>query len=175
MPKHACGHVRPNQTVWQLIISTVNLSASFSRAFAKARCKSEKVPRRMFWTAQHFQKVDREGGKRESYCMMQRSLRSLYNCSFFFCFFFFSSCFSGHRLAGSGHARIHFLEGMCDGISAWNLANEFTRSRNLSQIFPEHTRHCPGDAGYKISPGGMHIKITHGNILSYVYHGLAYN
>ena len=84
--------------------------------------------------------------------------------------------FAGHRLAGSGRARIHFLEGMCDGISNWTLADEFfTRSRNLSQIFPEHTRHCPGDAGYKISPGGMHIKITHGNILSYVYHGLAYN
>ena len=163
MPKHACGHVRPNQTVWQLIISRVkkiNLGASCSRAFAKARCKSEKVPWRMFWTAQHFQqkgKVDMEGGREGGREGSERATacRDLCGvCATAHCFFFF---FSGHRLAGSGHARIHFLEGMCDGISAWNLANEFTRSRNLSQIFPEHTRHCPGDAGFNVSQGGMHI------------------
>ena len=58
---------------------------------------------------------------------------------------------------------------MCDGVSSWTLADEFfIRSRNLSQIFPEHTRHCPGDAGFGISSGGMHIKTAHGNILSHV-------
>ena len=163
MPKHACGHVRPNQTVWQLIISRVNLSASCSRAFAKARCKSEKVPRRMFWTAQHFQqkgKVDSEGGRegseRATACRDLCGVCATAHLSSL-SFFFFSFCFSGHRLAGSGHARIHLLEGMCDGISAWNLGNEFTRSRNLSQIFLENTRHCPGDAGFNLSQGGMHI------------------
>ena len=101
--------------------------------------------------------MDREGGREARELLHAEIFAEFVQLLIFLLFLFFSSCFSGHRLAGSGHARIHFLEGMCDGISAWNLANEFTRSRNLSQIFPENTRHCPGDAGFNVSQGGMHI------------------
>ena len=100
--------------------------------------------------------IGREGSERATACRDLCGVCATAHLSSL-SFFFFSFCFSGHRLAGSGHARIHFLDEMCDGISAWNLANEFTRSRNLSQIFPENTRHCPGDAGFNVSQGGMHI------------------
>ena len=89
--------------------------------------------------------------------------------------------FAGLRLSGSGRARIRFLKGMCDCVSSWDLSSEFVqRSRDLSQIFPKETRHCPGDAGFQISKGGkfyihLYTHQTHGRMLSHVIVSCTYS